>query len=92
MNLDRRGASLARAFSDSFLVVHRRDRPPFSILRRLRRPEERATPPQRPGVRSSEDRTRFEALVAGWLALFDTAEVAQAAQIGNTASGVTFIR
>jgi hypothetical protein len=41
-----------------------------------------------PGVRSPEDRARFEALVAGWLALFDTAEAAQAAQIGNTASGV----
>jgi len=41
-----------------------------------------------PGVESPEDRARFEALVAGWLALFDTAEAAQAAQLGNTASGV----
>ena len=45
-------------------------------------------PHKGPGVGNPEDRARFEGLVAGWLALFDTAEAAQAAQIGNTASGV----
>jgi hypothetical protein len=41
-----------------------------------------------PGVKSPEDRAAIEALVGGWLALFDTAEAAQTAQIGNTASGI----
>jgi hypothetical protein len=45
-------------------------------------------PHKGPGVGSPEDRARVEALVVRWLALFDTAEAAQAAQIGNTATGV----